>query len=62
MRRPNHRRKQQKRLAIVETILFITFFTSLCAMNSSDITIPAIAFIASAVGLYFTLKLEEERE
>ena len=62
MRRPNHRRKQQKRLTIIEGILATLFFVSMCAMDSRDITIPAITFIASGIGLFIASKLEEGRK
>ena len=62
MRRTNHRRKQQKRLIIIEGILATIFFVSMSAMDSRDITVPVITFIASGIGLFITAKLEEGRK
>ena len=62
MRRPNYRRRQRKTLTIIQGILFALFFISMSAMDSKEITIPAVAFIASAVGLFITAKLEEGRK
>lgn len=56
------RKKQKKTLTIIEGILFTLFFVSMCAMDSRDITIPAIVFVASAIGLFMAFKLEEGRK
>lgn len=62
MKRPNYRRKQRRRLTIIQGILVTLFFISMSAMDSRDITIPAVAFVASGIGLFITSKLEEGRK
>lgn len=62
MKRRNYRKRQENFLTIIEGICFVAFWVSLACMDSQDITIPLIALIVSAVGMFTSFKLEERRK
>ena len=55
------RRRQKKFNEVIQCISFLTLLLSVSAMDSDDITIPAIALIVAVVVLLVSVRLEERR-
>ncbi len=56
-----NRRRQKKFNEVIQGISFFALLLSVSAMDSKDITIPAIALMVAVVVLLVSVRLEERR-